>query len=218
LLRCLLEFPLGKQSKKETMISAAKLSTKVPAPVMIEISSIIERFNMTNPLRLAHFLAQAAHESGNFKFLKENLNYSADSLLKVFPKYFKDKATADKYARNPEKIANRVYASRMGNGDEASGDGFKFRGRGYIQLTGKDNYKAFSNFIGEDCVANPDLVSDKYPLVSASWFFDKNNLWTICDKGATDDVVTAVTKRVNGGVNGNADRISKFKLFNSMLV
>lgn len=199
------------------MINASKLSTKVPVPVMVEISSIIEKFNITNPLRLAHFLAQAAHESGNFKFLKENLNYSADSLLKVFPKYFKDKATADKYARNAEKIANRVYASRMGNGDEASGDGFKFRGRGYIQLTGKDNYKAFSNFIGEDCVANPDLVSDKYPLVSASWFFDKNNLWTICDRGATDDVVIAVTKRVNGGQNGVTDRISKFKTFNEFL-
>lgn len=199
------------------MINASKLSTKVPIPVMAEISSIIEKFNMTNPLRLAHFLAQAAHESGNFKFLKENLNYSADSLLKVFPKYFKDKVTADKYARKPEIIANRVYASRMGNGDEASGDGFKFRGRGYIQLTGKDNYMAFSNFIGEDCVANPDLVSDKYPLVSASWFFDKNNLWTICDRGAGDDVVTAVTKRVNGGVNGIDDRISKFKLFNQFL-
>lgn len=217
MLRCLLAYPLGKQLKRETMISASKLSTKVPAPVMLEITSIIEKFNMTSPLRLAHFLAQAAHESGNFKFLKENLNYSSDSLLKVFPKYFKDKATADKYARNPEKIANRVYASRMGNGDEASGDGFKFRGRGYIQLTGKDNYKAFSNFIGEDCVANPDLVSDKYPLVSASWFFDKNNLWTICDKGATDEVVTAVTKRVNGGVHGLSDRISKFKLFNDSL-
>jgi len=195
----------------------ATLSTKVPVPVMAEVESIVEKFNITNPLRLAHFLAQAAHESGNFKFLKENLNYSADSLLKVFPKYFKDKATADKYARNPEKIANRVYALRMGNGDEASGDGFKFRGRGYIQLTGKDNYKAFSNFIGEDCVANPDLVSDKYPLVSASWFFDKNNLWTICDKGATDDVVTAVTKRVNGGTHGLLDRLSKFKLFNESL-
>ena len=199
------------------MISASNLSTKVPVPVMAEIANIIERFNMTNPLRLAHFLAQAAHESGNFKFLKENLNYSADSLLKVFPKYFKDKATADKYARKPEKIANRVYASRMGNGDEASGDGFRFRGRGYIQLTGKDNYKAFSNFIGEDCLANPDLVSDKYPLVSASWFFDKNNLWTICDKGASDEVVTAVTKRVNGGTHGIADRLSKFKLFNESL-
>ena len=195
----------------------ASLATKVPAPVMIEVDSIVEKFNMTNPLRLAHFLAQAAHESGNFKFLKENLNYSADSLLKVFPKYFKDKATADKYARKPEMIANRVYASRMGNGDEASGDGFKFRGRGYIQLTGKDNYRAFSNFIGEDCVANPDLVSDKYPLVSASWFFDKNNLWTICDKGATDDVVLAVTKRVNGGTHGSLDRIAKFKAFNEFL-
>ena len=218
MLRYLLAFPLGKPLKRETMISASKLSTKVPVPVMAEIATIIERFNMTNPLRLAHFLAQAAHESGNFKFLKENLNYSADSLLKVFPKYFKDKATADKYARKPQLIANRVYASRMGNGDEASGDGFKFRGRGYIQLTGKDNYKAFSNFIGEDCVANPDLVSDKYPLVSASWFFDKNNLWTICDKGATDEVVTAVTKRVNGGVNGISDRLSKFKIFNELLV
>ena len=199
------------------MINTSKLSTKVPAPVMLEIVSIVDRFNMTNPLRLSHFLAQAAHESGNFKFLKENLNYSADSLLKVFSKYFKDKATAEKYARNPEKIANRVYASRMGNGDEAPGDGFKFRGRGYIQLTGKDNYKAFSNFIGEDCVANPDLVSDKYPLVSAAWFFDKNNLWTLCDKGATDDVVTAVTKRVNGGTHGLTERVAKFKLFISEL-
>jgi len=195
----------------------ASLATKVPAPVMLEIESIVEKFNMTNPLRLAHFLAQAAHESGNFKFLKENLNYSADSLLKVFPKYFKDKATADKYARKPEMIANRVYASRMGNGDEASGDGYKFRGRGYIQLTGKDNYKAFSNFIGEDCVAKPDLVSDKYPLVSAAWFFDKNNLWTLCDKGSGDDVVTAVTKRVNGGTHGLTERIAKFKFFTSEL-
>jgi len=217
LLRCLLVFRLGKPLKREKMISASNLSTKVPVAVMAEITSIIERFNMTSPLRLAHFLAQAAHESGNFKFLKENLNYSADSLLKVFPKYFKDKATADKYARKPQMIANKVYASRMGNGDEASGDGFRFRGRGYIQLTGKDNYKAFSNFIGEDCIANPDLVSDKYPLVSASWFFDKNNLWTICDKGASDEVVTAVTKRVNGGTNGITDRLSKFKLFNESL-
>lgn len=198
-------------------MKVAALSTKVPAPVMLEVESMVEKFNITNPLRLSHFLAQAAHESGNFKFLKENLNYSADSLLKVFPKYFKDKATADKYARNPEKIASRVYASRMGNGDEASGEGFKFRGRGYIQLTGKDNYKAFSNFIGEDCVANPDLVSDKYPLISAAWFFDKNNLWTICDKGASDEVVTSVTKRVNGGTHGLADRISKFKIFNTTL-
>jgi putative chitinase len=106
----------------------------------------------------------------------------------------------------------------MGNGDEASKEGFKFRGRGYIQLTGKDNYKAFSTFIGEDCVANPDLVSTKYPMDSAIWFFDKNKLWDICDKGAGDDIITLVTKRVNGGTHGLADRLSKFKTFNSLLL
>jgi putative chitinase len=163
-------------------------------------------------------LAQIAHESGNFQFVAENLNYSADSLLRVFPKYFKDKTTADLYARKPEMIGSRVYANRMGNGDEASKEGFKFRGRGYLQLTGKDNYKAFSAFIGEDCVANPDLVSTKYPMDSAIWFFDKNKLWDICDKGAGEDIVTLVTKRVNGGTHGLPDRLTKFKTFNSLLL
>lgn len=198
-------------------MNTSKLVLKIPSTVSSELPSVMEKFSINTPIRLAHFLSQAAHESGNFKFLKENLNYSADSLLRVFPRYFKDKATADKYARQPEKIANRVYSSRMGNGDEASGDGFKFRGRGYIQLTGKDNYKAFSTFIGEDCVANPDLVSDKYPLTSAAWFFDKNKLWAICDRGAGDDVVLSLTKRINGGTNGLADRKSKFTAFNSLL-
>jgi putative chitinase len=193
------------------------LNTKVPIQVMAEVSELVEKYGVDNPLRLSHFLAQCAHESGNFKFLTENLNYSAEGLLKIFPKYFKDKATADLYARKPEKIANRVYASRMGNGDEASGDGFKFRGRGFIQLTGKDNYKAFSDFIKEDCVANPDLVATKYPLASAAFFFQKNKLWDICDKGATTEVVTLVTKRVNGGTHGLDDRISKFNTFNSIL-
>jgi putative chitinase len=105
----------------------------------------------------------------------------------------------------------------MGNGDEASGDGFKFRGRGFIQLTGKYNYKEFSDFIGEDCVANPDLVATKYPLTSAAFFFNKNGLWSICDKGSTDDVVTMVTKRVNGGTHGLADRLAKFKVYNDLL-
>lgn len=193
------------------------LNAKIPVNVLAEVDTLIEKFNLNSPLRLAHFLAQCAHESGNFKALTENLNYSADGLLKIFPKYFKDKATADAYARKPEKIANRVYASRMGNGDEASGDGYKFRGRGYIQLTGKDNYKAFSAFIGEDCVANPDLVATKYPLASAAFFFEKNKLWDICDKGATTEVVTLVTKRVNGGTHGLEDRLSKFNAFNSIL-
>jgi len=193
------------------------LQGKLNTAILGEVSSIVEKFNITNHLRLSHFLSQCAHESANFTLVKENLNYSADGLLKIFPKYFKDRATADKYARKPEMIANRVYASRMGNGDEASGEGFKFRGRGFIQLTGKDNYKQFSDFIGEDCVANPDLVATKYPLTSAAFFFNKNGLWTICDKGSTDDVVTMVTKRVNGGTHGLADRLSKFKVYNDLL-
>lgn len=193
------------------------LNAKIPINVLAEVDTLIEKFSVNSPLRLAHFLAQCAHESGNFKFLNENLNYSADGLLKIFPKYFKDKATAEAYARKPEKIANRVYANRMGNGDEASGEGYKFRGRGYIQLTGKDNYKAFSDFIKEDCVANPDLVATKYPLASAAFFFEKNKLWDICDKGATTEVVTLVTKRVNGGTHGLDDRLSKFNSFNSIL-
>ena len=189
----------------------------MPATAAGFMLSVVERYKISNPHRLAHFMAQIAHESGNFQLVNENLNYSAEGLLRVFPKYFKDKATADAYARKPEMIGSRVYANRMGNGDEASKEGFKFRGRGYIQLTGKDNYKAFSQFIGEDCVANPELVATKYPMDSAIWFFDKNKLWDICDKGAGEDVVTLVTKRVNGGTHGLDDRLSKFKTFHSLL-
>lgn len=199
-------------------MNTANLASKLPAAASKYMLEVVTRYNITQPLRLAHFMAQIAHESGNFQFVAENLNYSADSLLKVFPKYFKDKATADKYARNPEMIGSRVYGSRMGNGDEASKEGFKFRGRGYLQLTGKDNYKAFSDFIKEDCVANPDLVSTKYPMDSAIWFFDKNKLWDICDKGAGDDIVTLVTKRVNGGIHGLQDRLSKFKTYHALLM
>jgi len=133
-------------------------------------------------------------------------------LLQVFPKYFRG-VDANAYARNPEKIGNRVYANRMGNGDEASGDGFKFRGRGYIQLTGKNNYTNFSHFVGEDCVANPHLVATKYPLASAAFFFNSNNIWPICDRGADDATVTSVTKAVNGGTHGLAERLQNFKVF-----
>jgi putative chitinase len=136
--------------------------------------------------------------------------------MKIFPKYFPGNL-AESYARNPEKIASRVYGSRMGNGDETTKEGFKFRGRGFIQLTGKVNYEKFTKFIGEDCTSNPDLVATKYPLSSAAFFFDSNKLWTICDKGATDDVVTQVTKRVNGGNIGLADRIKHFKEYYKLL-
>jgi len=199
-------------------MNTSNLASKMPSAASGYMLEVVSRYNITQPLRLAHFLAQIAHESANFTAIRENLNYSSDGLLKIFPKYFKDKATADAYARKPEMIASRVYANRMGNGDENSKEGFTFRGRGYIQLTGKDNYRAFSTFIKEDCVANPDLVATKYPMDSAIWFFDRNKLWDICDRGPGDDIVTLVTKRVNGGTHGLADRISKFKTFHGLLL
>jgi putative chitinase len=161
-------------------------------------------------------LAQASHESGGFKAVNENLNYSADGLKKIFPKYFPGNIS-ESYARNPEKIANKVYSSRMGNGDEASGDGYRFKGSGFIQLTGKSNYAAFDKFVDDDILANPNLVATKYPLASAAWFFNSNKLWAICDKGDSDQVVTEVTKRVNGGTIGLADRIKHFKEYWALL-
>lgn len=197
-------------------LNIEKLKGHIPDAVLTQIPETAAKFNITNNLRLAHFLAQCGHESGNFKAVSENLNYSADGLKKIFGKYFPGNLN-ESYARKPEKIAARVYASRMGNGDEASGEGFKFRGRGYIQLTGKANYTNFTKFIGEDCVSNPDLVATKYPLASAAFFFDSNKLWSICDKGADDATVTAVTKRVNGGTIGLPDRIKHFKEYYNLL-
>ena len=192
------------------------LKGHIPDAVIAQIPDAAKKFNISNPLRLAHFLAQCGHESAGFKAIQENLNYSADGLKKIFPKYFPGNL-AEGYARNPEKIASKVYGSRMGNGDETTKEGFKFRGRGYIQLTGKDNYTKFAKFIGEDTVGNPDLVATKYPLASAAFFFDSNKLWEICDKGADDATVTAVTKRVNGGTIGLADRIKHFKEYFGLL-
>jgi len=169
------------------------LKGHIPDAVIAQIPDAAKKFNISNPLRLAHFLAQCGHESAGFKAIQENLNYSADGLKKIFPKYFPGNL-AEGYARNPEKIASKVYGGRMGNGDETTKEGFKFRGRGYIQLTGKDNYTKFAKFIGEDTVGNPDLVATKYPLASAAFFFDSNKLWDICDKGSDDATVTAVTK------------------------
>ena len=193
------------------------LSTKIPANVLEQIPQITEKFGLNSNIRLAHFLSQCAHESGNFKAVTENLNYGAKGLRSIFGKYFKDDATALAYERKPEKIANRVYGSRMGNGDEASGDGWKFRGRGYIQLTGKDNYTQFDKSVEDDILANPDLVATKFPLMSAAFFFERNNLWKICDGGADKEDVIALTKRINGGTHGIEDRLTKFDLFNSLL-
>ena len=194
-----------------------KLKGHVPDSVIAQIPDTAAKFNITTPLRLAHFLAQCGHESGGFKAVSENLNYGAKGLRGIFGKYFSTDALALQYERKPEKIANRVYSSRMGNGDEASGEGFKFRGRGYIQLTGKSNYASFDKTVEDDIVGNPDLVATKYPLASAAFFFNNNSLWTICDKGADVATVTAVTKRVNGGTIGLEDRIKHFNEYYALL-
>ena len=166
-------------------------------------------YKMT-PERAAHFFAQTAHESGNFKAFAENLNYGTSGLTTTFKKYFTTTEKALLYERKPEKIANLVYGNRMGNGDEASGDGFKFRGRGALQLTGKDNYKVFSEYLKKpEIMTNPDLVATEYAFESAIFFFDRNKLWDICDKGVNKDTILALTKRINGGTHGLADREEK---------
>lgn len=195
-----------------------KLKGHVPDKVIDQIPGVMQKFEINTPLRLAHFLAQCGHESGGFRLVKENLNYSAKGLMGIFKKYFPTEEKAKLYERKPEKIANLVYGNRMGNGSEQSGDGAKYCGRGYIQLTGKDNYTAFGKAINEDIVNNPQWVAEKYPLLSAAWFFNKNGLHKIADEGATDAVVTKVTKRVNGGTIGLADRIKHFKEYHALLV
>lgn len=192
------------------MLSTAQMKTVLPkmnwekAGTYIPfIASVLPKFGIDTPLRKAHFLAQVAHESGALQYSQENLNYSAEALRRVFGKYFPTIELAKAYAHKPEKIANRVYANRMGNGNEASGDGWKFRGRGLIQLTGKENYQKFGADNGIDCVKNPDmLLQPEWAIASAGWFWKKRNLNAYAD---ANDIVM-VTKRINGGVNGLNDR------------
>jgi putative chitinase len=171
-----------------------------------------------SPDRAAHFFAQTAHESGNFKAFSENLNYGAKGLRGIFRKYFPTDALARAYERKPAKIANRVYGNRMGNGDEASGEGFAFRGRGALQLTGKFNYSEFAKYVNRpDVMTNPDLVATELAFESALWFFDKNKLWSICDQGINDAAILALTKRINGGTHGLDDRKLKTKKYAAWL-
>lgn len=172
-----------------------------------------KKYNINTDLRRAHFFAQLAHESAGFSAIIENLNYSKTSLRKVFSRYFTLEQAAE-YERKPEKIANRVYANRMGNKNEASGDGWKYRGRGFIQLTGKNNYQAFSNAVGVDFVNNPDLIlQPQYILECAGWFWTTNNLNKFADK----DDIKAITKAINGGENGITDRIKKLTILKARL-
>lgn len=195
----------------------SKLKGQIPDNVYNEIPSVINKFQINTSIRLTHFLSQCAHESGGFKLIIENLNYSTKGLLTIFPKYFKDASLAETYNRKPEKIASRVYGNRMGNGDESTGDGWKYRGRGYIQLTGKGNYIKFDSFVEDDIIKNPDLVATKYPLLSAAWFFNKNGINIVSDRGAEAEVVKSVTKKVNGGFNGLQDRQKYFDKYYTIL-
>lgn len=201
--------------------SLTKLKGIIPDSVLTETAQIADKFGINTNLRLAHFLAQCAHESIGFKALRENLSYSDPNRIVEIFKHDIDSnhnrviepselAKAKSLAKNPAALANFVYANQNGNGNEPSGDGYNFRGRGYIQLTGRVNYAAFSKFINEDCVAQPDLVATKYPLASAAFFFNNKNLWKICDKGADDATIVKVTQAVNGGQNGFAERKANF--------
>jgi putative chitinase len=196
-----------------------KLKGHIPDEVLAQIPGCAAKFQINTTLRLAHFLAQCAHESAGFRATRENLNYSADGLKKIFGKYFPGNPPVNpaNYARQPEKIGARVYAHRMGNGNEASKEGYIYRGRGYIQLTGKDNYAKFDKIVADDVLTNPNLVANKYALLSAGWFWDSRSLNTSANKGATDAVVTEVTKKINGGTIGLPDRIKLFKKYHALL-
>jgi putative chitinase len=192
------------------MITEEEFKTSVPdlnweyfKPYVSMLEATLPAYNINTPIRTAHFLAQIAHESAGFRALSENLNYSAIALTKVFRKYFPTVESTAGFARIPEKIANKVYASRLGNGDEASGDGWKFRGRGLIQITGKNNYKLFSQATNQDFLASPDgVATPEYALSSACWFWKRKNI----NKYADQDDVHMVTKAVNGGFNGLPSR------------
>lgn len=165
------------------------------------LNHCFEKYSINTPQRQACFLAQVMHESGGFRFLVENLNYSANALMRTWPSRFPDSDTAEKYANNPEKIANKVYAGRMGNIEE--GDGWKYRGRGLIQLTGRENYANFGLNAGVDVISNPDLLATpEYASLSAGWYWNKRNLNELADKMD----IEGITKKINGGLNGIEDR------------
>lgn len=177
----------------------------------IKYKTLLDKYNINTNLRLAHFFAQIHHES-NFKLVSENLNYSRKRLLEVFPKYFNSK-NVDEYARNPEKIANKVYSNRMGNGPEESGDGYKYRGRGYIQLTGFNNYKALSDATGICYVNEPDLLlNEPDSMICACWFWSTNGL----NKYADLDDIESLTKKLNGALNGLKDRKLKLNKYKNL--
>lgn len=204
-----------------------KLKGVIPDVVLSQIPDTCSKFNINTPLRLSHFLSQCAHESGKFTLVSENLNYSADRMIVIFKRDFDrdnnkvvsqaEKQKAISLVGNPKGIGNFVYANQNGNGDESSGDGYRFRGRGYIQLTGRENYTKFDKLVDDDILSDPDLVASKYALSSAAFFFDSKKLWGLCDAGSSDDHVKKLTYRVNGGYNGLETRKEYFHKFYNLL-
>ena len=198
-----------------------KASSFINAKYYPYFAKYCDKYNINTPLRLAHFLSQVNHESGDMKYIEENLNYSAKRLLQVFPKYFKTIDGANEYAYKPEKIANKIYTNRMGNGNEASGDGWRYRGRGPIQLTGKNNYILFANWVkNKDIINNPDLIlKDNDLLVLTAFFYwdyrKINNI--IIDNANQYEICKKVTRAINGGYNGLDDRWQRFqKIYNKL--
>lgn len=187
----------------------SKLKGVVPGDVLVAFALTLDEYHLSTPLRAAHFLAQCAHESANFTKREENLNYDMTGLLRVFPKYF-NPGNVEPYVRKPIEIASRVYANRMGNGPEESLEGWFYRGRGYLQITGKDNYTAFDKLVEDNLVLYPELVATKYPLESAAWFWNTHHLNDKADRGSDQQVVADITKVINGGYNGLADRQDHF--------
>ena len=190
------------------------LYPSIPRHVLDQLSDVQDRYSINTPLRLAHFLSQCAHESGRFLVTRENLNYSAQGLLKTFKRHFNDR-TAKLYARNPEAIANKVYGGRLGNTEIT--DGWKFRGRGYIQTTGKANYAELDKIVPEDLLDNPDLVSSRYAMLSAGFYWNSRKINAVADLGATEEVVEKVTLKVNGGTHGLKERTEYFFEFYEIL-
>jgi putative chitinase len=195
------------------MLESQLLALGIEGKWLEPLLETFEKYDISTPKRQAYFIGQCMHESGGFKQLKENLNYSAKGLMATWPSRFPDMDTAEKYERNPEKIANKVYSGRMGNTED--GDGAKYIGRGLIQLTGKENYANCGNAIGVDLVANPDLLATpKYAALSAGWFWNRKGLNALAD---ADDIDT-ITKRINGGLIGIADRKAKVEMVSKYLV
>ncbi len=205
-----------------------KLAGVIPPSRLLQLPSVMEKFKINTPLRLAHFLAQAGHESGSFTATRENLYYSDVKRIALIFRSDVDLnhdrvistseiENAKRYVKKPEALANFVYANQNGNGNEASGDGWKYRGGGDIQLTGRGNYAAFDKFVDDDIITNPELVATKYPLLSAAWFFSKNGLNEIADMGGDLKVISLVTRRVNGGTHGLEDRIKRFGIYYALL-